>query len=718
MQQIPMAAILLTALSSFGAPALAAEPPRVADTIVVRGQREAAFSTPASVQVLSVSVLRDRSITTLDSVAEAVPGLSMINDQDPGTNIVTLRGATTDRLQQAAIALVVDGVPLADTELFTLRQFDLARIEVLKGPQGALFGKNAAGGVIAISNAGADDTGGYVRFGLGNGGLREAEAATSITLGGDWAARLSGVWTSADGWITNRTLNRLVDATETKAVRVSLAGPLPYGWSGSARLNALQEHGGAAWASSNNVTGPFRGRLEGAALTDPIGDYPGSASRSWYQANLQATRGLAGGELSLGLAADTYKKRWDEELDYRPGPLTFLGFPAFPTGIQPIRQPTDVDSITGQARWVSAQNTALRWSLGGFIQGVNRVRVDDFGPLNFGFPPPLYRTGSRQTALLGGIAFDAHAHVTLEAQARFDRDERRQGIFTTGTGRLVERREGSFERLQPRFAASWRPSSSITAYASYGEAFRTGGFNPIPLPSSVWKAEYQPEVTKSVEVGLKLRGGEARQGWQLETAAFSSNVSNYQNYTFIDNNSVTLSVDAVKVQGVEITGTANTSLTGAWGLSLNGGWALTNAEIERFIAPDPIIAGARRNYTGNRLPNLPEWSGSATIRLSHIEAGWTNTASLTVNGAGQTVYEIDNALYSPARAWLDARYELSHGSWTATFWSKNLGDERWAISAFGQGMTQLLAFLGPNGPFDTFTINRGRTFGATVERQF
>lgn len=91
---------------------------------------------------------------------------------------------------------------------------------------------------------------------------------------------------------------------------------------------------------------------------------------------------------------------------------------------------------------------------------------------------------------------------------------------------------------------------------------------------------------------------------------------------------------------------------------------------------------------------------------------------IDANYAGKTFYEIDNLLYSPARWWTDLTISAERGDWTATLQAQNLTDERWAISAFGQGMTGLLAGLGPGGPFDTFTINRGRKVTFSLRREF
>ncbi len=677
--------------------------PSVTEVITVRGRRESRFQ--SAVAAVSIS---GEGITTVDDVATAVPGVWMVNDQDPGTNILSIRGATTDRLQQASVAMVLDGVPLADTELFTPRLYDIRAIEVLKGPQGALFGKNASGGVIGVRTM---DFGSYIQAAVGNGGLAEIEAAHSLALGTDWTLRASGLWSSADGWIKNTTLNRLVDAVETRSARLHLTGPA-LGWDLDFKFQYLEDEGGAAWASSNNVTGKNAGRLSGKVLINPIGDYPGQSKRRWGHGVAKASRSFASGTLSAYVARDSYAKRWDEELDYRPGPLTFFGFPAFPTGIQPIRQPIDVRATTAEVRWVSDedQNFTHQWGL--FVQDTDKDRTDDFGPLLFGGPAPRYLTRSHQTSAFGGLGYRVTDAIKLEAQGRLDRDERSQTILSQVGGPVISRRDGTFERFQSRVTAQWL-SGDTNLFLTYGEAYRPGGFNPTPAASSIWKATYRPEITNSLELGWKQKLPVA--SGRIELNIFSNKVEDYQNYTFIDNQSVTLNVDEVTVRGLE----ASIFLQPLDGLDLSASYALADTKIERFIATDPLLGSpATRDYSGKAIPNAPKDTGkvSANYRLDLKDVRLTGR--IDSNFAGKTFYEIDNVLYSPARWWTDLTLSARRDAWTATLQAQNLTDERWAISAFGQGMTGLLAGLGPGGPFDTFTINRGRKITFSLRREF
>ncbi len=707
---LPAAGVLFLAC----APALAA--PITVDTVItVRGGAESDFIAPAAVTVLDADTIAARGVTTLDAAVIAAPGLHMINDQDPGTNIVSLRGVSTDRLQQAAIAYLADGVALADTEFFTGRLYDIAQIEVLKGPQGAVLGKSAAGGALQIVTRDPSSQLGYVSLGAGDGAWRSGEGALSIRLGAGWRARAAGAWSAADGWIRNRTLDRVVDAEESRNLRLRLSGPL-----GPAALQLkfqwMEDDGGAAWASSNNVTGLALGVLDGPVLTDPIGDFEGRSARQWSQASARVTAPLAGGEVSGVLASDRYRKRWFEELDYRAGPLTFFGAPVFPQGLQPISQPTDISVQTGELRWARVFDrgegaVAWRLTVGGFVQDIARRRIDDFGPLLFGAPAPAYDTTSLQSAIFAGVAATGERWIG-EFQLRSDQDDRTQTI--TVSGARIDRRDVSFRKVQPRLALGFMPNEELNFYGVYGEGFRTGGFNPLPGAGSIWKARFEPEVTRSLEAGAKARGA----GWRLDANVFESRIENYQNYTFLDGQSVTLSVDEVRVRGIELSGEAVLALSRASDLVLSAGYARSRGVIDRFIAPDPLMAGRSRDYSGARTPNAPDWTGTASARLEHRVSGVELTLQADINATGETYFELDNVLRAPAKSWIDLRAGVARNGWSAALWGRNVSNERWAISAFGQGMLPLLAGLGPNGPFDTFTLNRGRQWGAEITRRF
>jgi iron complex outermembrane receptor protein len=512
---------------------------------------------------------------------------------------------------------------------------------------------------------------------------------------------------ATDGLIHNRTLGDEADFYESWNGRGRLRFDL-----GARRLDLSAElhgeEGGAAYASSGNITGRTGGALEEEALEEPIGDYRGRAKRWWGRASARLTPADEGaGGLSLLAAYDRYRKDFEEELDYRPGPITIGGFP-FPNGLQPIRQPIEIEALTAEARWTSPDAARVRWIAGVFGQGVDRERVDDFGPLLFGAPPPRYDVESVQTAAFGQAETEVGPATVLLA-LRYDRDDRRQLIESTATGARLGYDQAVFDAVQPKATVSVRPAAGTLAWVTYAEGFRTGGFNPPPGPNSPWEQRFEPEVVRTVEVGAKRAGP----GLYVEATAYAGRIADYQSYTFLENQSVTLNTGEVATAGLEA---AFEARRGPWRLSGSG--AVTGAEIRDYLAPDPLIAGAVRDYSGLRPVNVPEHQWTLGLERRAAMGGAELSARADLNGVGRTHYTLDNVLYAPARVTADGRVQADFGRWTAAAFVKNATDERWAVSAFGQTMLPLLQLLGPGGPFDTYTINRGRELGVSLEARF
>lgn len=684
--------------------------------VTARGRLEAELSVPDSISVYGAATLAQREMTTIDDVLAATPGVFMVNDQDPGTNIITVRGVSTDRLQAPSVAYVVDGVPFADTEFFTTRLYDLERVEILKGPQGALYGKNAIGGVINVATrAPSSIWTGDAEIGYGNGDTLTASGGIGGPIAGDKLTfRLSGSYSDSDGFIHNDYLNKNVDYFTSRNARLRVNAALSDSLSAELGLSVMSEKGGAAYVSSNNVTGLYGGRLDGAALTNPIGDFEGKADRQWQRASLRLLWQPAfGGSVIATSAYDNYSKDFVEELDFRHDtPILIGGVPYFPDGIQPIAQPKDIEVWTQELRYVSPDDRRLRWIVGGFVQDVTNQRTDDFGPLLFGAEAETFKTRSTQWAAFAQASYDVSDALEATVALRYDRDDR--SVLTTGavTGAFVEQRQKVFDQVQPKVSLSYKLDGDRVLYATYGQGFKTGGFNPLPGPGDTFAATFKPEKTQAFEVGSK---GSFLDGKLVTTAAaYYTKYRNFQYFAFVNGLDLAFNADTVDVLGFELGAAAEL----APGLTVNAAYAYTDSEIKQLVAPDPIT-GLPHDYAGEKTPNNARSNLTLGAQFVHalrddvqlqIRADYTRI--------GKVFYEINNVLYSPSHDMIDARIALETRHWTFALWGKNLANNRWAISAFGQDQVALLAGLGPDGPFDSFTINRGRTYGATIGARF
>lgn len=684
--------------------------------VTAQGREESLRAAPATITAFTGAEIARARLQSLDDLGQATPGVFVINDQDPGTNIITIRGVSTDRLQAPSVAYVVDGVPLADTELFTARLFDIEQIEVLKGPQGALYGRNAAGGVIDIVTAAAPDrwTGGASAE-FGNGATEQYRAQIGGPLGTDkLRARVSAFTYDTDGFIDNSFLGLETDFFQSRGLRARIEAEPAADLDIELIVSLLDEDGGAAFISSNNVVGDFAGRLDGAALTDPFGDFPGRSDRSWFHAALKAEWAVGPGTVSALAARDSYEKDFIEELDFRnDAPLTLNGVPLFPTGVQPIAQPVDLEIWTGELRYTSDQDRRWRWTVGAFVQDLLRVRVDDFGPLLFGAEAPRSAIDSLQYAVFGALDVDLTETVQARVSLRYDADEREEVLSGVDSGALLRASADVFDEFQPKLTLRWRPDDRVTAYASYAEGFKTGAFNPEPGPLAEFAEDVPPETTRGVEFGLKTAWFDSR--LQADAAFFATWIDDYQNFNFINGQSVILSAERVRIRGWEAA-LAGQPLAG---LTLRAGATGNDAEIVDFRVPDPFGGPVPLDFSGNQVPNSPRWQLNLTADYERpLPAGLRLNLRLDYAHQGRVNYQPDNVLFSPDHGFLDGRIALSRARWSLALWAENITDERRAISAFSQTLVPLLAGLGPGGPFDSFTLNRPRRWGVTLEARF
>ena len=684
--------------------------------VTARGRIENLARVPDSISVYGRAELEKHQVVNFEDIAAYTPGVFVINDQDPGTNIITIRGISTDRLQQASVAYVVDGLALADKELFTQPYYDMERVEILKGPQGALYGKNAIGGVFnVITRAPTETFEGSVEAEYGNGDNKAVRVAVGGPLmGKKLMFRVAAQVQDWDGWIYNSFLKKKVDGQYTRNLRAKLRGEPSDDWTWDLQWNVNAERSGAAWVSSNNVTGKFGGKLDGPALTNPFGDFEGNARRHWYGMSLKNEVKFADGTLSVIGGYDQYAKRFFEELDFRNDkPITFFGTPFFPNGIQPIAQPVDLRAWTGEARYTSSDSAPIRWIAGAFVQDSLRKRVDDFGPLLFGAEASAFRTPTTQVAAFGQVTASLADQLEATLALRYDNVKTSEDMTGVTTKRRSDFAQKTFGQVQPKLSLAYNLSPQSIIYANMSRGFKPGGFNPQPGPTDTFKRIYKAETTTAIEVGAKTASADGRVS--ATASAFYTDYANFQYFAFINGNDTTYTAPKVKVKGFEFSVTAKPS---PW-LALDSALSYTDAKIGNFSAPNPVSGVGLRNYTGKQTPNSPRYNLATGAEVDWpLSGGLIGSVRGELTVRGKTFFEIDNALYSPTEAALNLRVAVRSDDWTAAIWAKNLTNNRWAVSAFGQGQIALLAFLGPNGPFDSFNINRGRQYGVTLKANF
>jgi iron complex outermembrane receptor protein len=657
---------------------------RVAERVVVTASKTGEHelqSTPLAVSVLSADELRRSESQTVEDLAGQSPSLTF--SQNTGFSQLTIRGIGTNAVFTGAdpsSAVYLDGVYLGRPAMVLADFVDLDRVEVLRGPQGTLYGRNAVGGALNVLTKLPSDTfEASVRIGAGNLGALRAEASARGPIvagklrGG--AAVLRGV---EDGFVRDLdhpghplggvdvlaaraklqyVLNPRVDLLLSGDVTHQDPTPLTYAKVlavkpgfvvdnpqdlHEVRASIPQESRNLQYGTSARLTVQLSPQVLLTSLT--------AFRKIDYDLLLVDADST---ELEL-LAARNHEiqHQWSEELTIagsRPGRSWVAG--VFLFGDQ------DREAITiwlGGPRLVSSLDPEVRSRSGavfaqatfGLTHGVSataglrytreRKTIENAGRLDTQDAPPLLVPGSSYTYS------DAIAH----------------------------------DAWTPKLGLEWQASERTLAYISATRGFKSGGFN---LTSREAGRGYAPEWAWSYEAGLKttLAGGRAA----LDVAAFRTDYTDLQVQTVIRPGVLDISNAAeATISGVEL------EASGAIvpGLRLGGHLAWLDATYDRYVAVG--VGGVTGDVAGNRLDNAPEWSGRLWLEWSR-SAGRLGTLSLRAASRWQsTVFftPFNDAIerQSPLGL-LELSAELGPRHFTVSAYARNLTDEGYITGSSG-----------------------------------
>src|SRR5580693_9062901 len=226
-----IAALTTTMTAVIAMPTRAQTAPPVPSTdlteIVVTARRrdESYQSVPITVSVFTAQEIQSAGIESPRDFVAMVPNMTLVETQNVGNSFITIRGISQARNSEPSVAVLVDGVLESNPYEFDQELFDITQIEVLKGPQGALYGRDAIGGAIIIQTAElADHFEGSVKAGIGNGVSEKGQIAVSgpVDSAGTLKFRASVNYYNTDGFLENTYLDKKADPEEDYSARLRL----------------------------------------------------------------------------------------------------------------------------------------------------------------------------------------------------------------------------------------------------------------------------------------------------------------------------------------------------------------------------------------------------------------------------------------------------------------------------------------------------------------
>ena len=227
---IATAASVLVGTTALGFPTLSAAQNALIEEVVVTATKRSDVSVqdvPSSIAVFGKEQLRDAKIETMTDLTALAPSLIVVQVQNPASTRIGLRGLSTPANNvgfEASVGVVIDGVPRARTGIALAELPELASVEVLRGPQGTLFGRNTSAGVINVNTARPDaEGGGFLNLSAGNYSTQIAQGAINFGISDEWAGRLDAKLRKRDGYLDDVNSSKDVGSLDRSMVRGQLA---------------------------------------------------------------------------------------------------------------------------------------------------------------------------------------------------------------------------------------------------------------------------------------------------------------------------------------------------------------------------------------------------------------------------------------------------------------------------------------------------------------
>ncbi len=702
-------AALALALSALPAQAQQASPATsptasedIDEVLVTARRRSETFKdVPMSVNVFTAETIQSAGIEKPVDFISRVPNMTLVETQNAGSAFVVVRGISQARNSEPSVAVLVDGVLETNPAEFNQDLFDIQQIEVLKGPQGAVYGRNAIGGAIIIHTADpGDEFAGKLKLGYGNGNAIRAQAGISGPLGDTFKYRASLSYYDTDGYLPSTFLGGKADPVSDLSGRVRLSFEPNDTFSGDVRLSFdnLDTRGFYFVIPRDDESNPFSSFTtppDANNVKSPIQvDQTGIDNRDLFTGALRLNFNMGGGTLTSVSAYDSTKEIiTGDAYDFRPAATTVNQI-LYGHDINQS-QFLDVSSYSEELRFTSSDEGRLRWILGAYYVHTDRFistgnMVDDGTGVY-----PVYReprlTGNNPSmtfladsqnndawAVFGDATFEITGKTELDVAVRYDEDKRENTTETPdaflplgSTSFQGEVRSHTWSETQPKFTLRYKPIDDITLYGGWSRGFRSGGFNQsgvgvVADQNNIAGVNdlFEAEVADTWEVGFKGQFLDRRLNTSL--SLYSTKSTNGYFFVFLVANSTqnlgNLDAD-YKGAEFEISGKVTDNL------ELFGSVGYTDGKITGMEDPSVI---------GNKPPLAPD-------KTWNLGAQWrqplANNLALALRAdyqhIGRTYWEPYNTTSRDPVDLVDLRLGLEGAKWAVTAWSKNLTDEKY-----------------------------------------
>lgn len=716
-------------------------------TVTAQKREQDPLRAGLSVAVVDAAALESLQVRTADDIAALEPNVSLNKSFGNSNPVLVVRGVGLQDYNvnnSPNVGIYIDEVYLASNALADFAAFDVERVEILKGPQGALWGRNATGGAVSFVTQ-RPGPGFDARVGLraANRATTGVEAMVNLPVTRTFALRLAGTAEQREhGPYWSRTLGQHFGEFHREAGRVAFAWTPRDALSIEGRLDVGHYAGDSYPFTHVGVTGPdcpIATAPPGEGLgderhctntstgySDPDGDPDRGdwnivhrTRRSAQMAGLRIEYDFGGTQLTSvsGYSHLAYDRGEDDDTSALP--------------LLQIAYRSRIRSASQEVRWSSTTSGRHSWLIG--LQFGRDVHDEHRVATLAGLFPGLLDSASLDydqrvlsTALFTQSDWQLSARTRLTIGARYTRDRLDfGGGAVAGPGPYVPAFVGlvfpglpstvdldrRYQDLSGRIGLEFEPRERLLLYASLSKGYKPGGvFGGFGLTRDAF-TPYGPERLYAVEFGAKWRSVDRT--LTATAASFAYDYRDVQAQTLIQASTGALplltNVGDARILGVELA--ARWRAGGLVELAAGGAW------LDTALRDDAVTLDSLQrplSLRGNELPNAPHWSARAsiTVRTRRAPAGWD--LSFTTDATLRAPYALDLANQAHLRqrsatTLLGASFTLTtrDDRWQVQLWGRNLSGERYRLHTISSGIGS-----------DMLMYSEGRSFGLQIDRHW
>ena len=650
--------------------------------VTARRRDESSQNVPLSLSAFGPAQLEAQGVTTVKDLQHLIPGLQY-SDRGTLQTELTIRGVGGDSRNigiESGVGMYLDGVYIARTSGYNADLADIQQVEVLRGPQGTLYGKNTSGGVINIrTKKPTEKTEGSFYASYGNYDAIRTQASVSGALADTLFAKVTVATWDRNGYIRNSFDNADYNNEDRRGGRVQLRWLASDNLEINANADVTRDRQRFVLNQMNSPAGAAAPYFTGDRFR-MNSDQRNLANRDMWGTSITADYTMANDML---LSSITAFRKIDilvySDIDQTPLDLFHSG---------PF---TDKSKMFSQElRIVSPGDKDFR-----YVGGLYYFRQDAKG-IREVFINGSSAAGASNDAAVLTKSYAAYVNADYDITSDLSATGGLRYTIEDKSGRFFQRRTGlnyNFPNMSRKDKnLSWTGSLKyqfsprLTGYGTVSRGYKSGGFNldTIGAPNLIaTDLVFGPESVTNFELGLK--GRTASNLLRFTAAVFSMQYRDKQVSQFIPTGAASLPSNQVtnagraRIRGIE----GDITLRPFEGFSLNANGTYLDAKYTRFESA-AIVGGVPISYAGNHIERTPKWTASATAEYRYPISGGDIVMAGSAKYIGDTDLQADNAArnFEPGYTLFDARLGFAADSGLdITLWGKNLGQKNYRTFA-------------------------------------